>query len=428
MMQKPKGTQDILPGTTGKWQYVESVVKSVFKMAGMKEIRVPVFEHTELFSRGVGETTDVVQKEMYTFEDKGGRSISLRPEGTAGVVRSYIENGMASLSTPVKLWYEMCMYRYENVQKGRFREFRQIGTEILGASSYMADVEAILLANKIFDDLEIPRVKLFINSIGCPTCRAKYQEALRDFVRPNLEQYCDTCKTRFDKNPMRILDCKEEKCKELNKNAPIILDFLCDECREHFENIKTTLDEMGIDYEIDPNIVRGLDYYTKTVFEFVSKDDGLTVLGGGRYDGLVKEIGGPDTPAVGFALGMERLIELLDRYHPDEEYEEPMDLYVASVGDRANLFATKLVQDLRDEGIYVEKDICQRSLKAQFKYADKMGAEFVIAIGDDEVESGIAKMKNMETGEEIDVDLDSNSIADAIFNEFDGEGLDDVLY
>ena len=222
MIQRPKGTQDILPGVVDKWQYVEDVAKAIFTCAGMKEIRVPVFEHTELFSRGVGETTDVVQKEMYTFEDKGGRSITLRPEGTAGVVRSYIENGMASLPTPVKLWYEMCMYRYENVQKGRFREFRQIGTEILGSNSYMADVEAILLANKLFNTLQIPNIKLYLNSIGCPTCRAKYQEALREFIRPNLEQYCDTCKTRFDRNPMRILDCKEKKCKELRKNYLLV--------------------------------------------------------------------------------------------------------------------------------------------------------------------------------------------------------------
>lgn len=419
MIQRPKGTQDILPGVVDKWQYVEDVAKAIFTCAGMKEIRVPVFEHTELFSRGVGETTDVVQKEMYTFEDKGGRSITLRPEGTAGVVRSYIENGMASLPTPVKLWYEMCMYRYENVQKGRFREFRQIGTEILGSNSYMADVEAILLANKLFNTLQIPNIKLYLNSIGCPTCRAKYQEALREFIRPNLEQYCDTCKTRFDRNPMRILDCKEKKCKELNQGAPVILDYLCDECREHFDSLKRALDEVGVEYEIDAGIVRGLDYYTKTVFEFVSEDDGLTVLGGGRYDGLVKEVGGPDTPAVGFALGVERLIELLDRYHSDDVFEENMELYIASVGEKADLLATRLVDELRDNGFYVEKDICQRSLKAQFKYADKMGAEYVITIGDDEVASGMAKMKVMDSGKEVDVELNSDSITEAIFAQVD---------
>ena len=348
MIQKPKGTKDILPDEVYKWQYIESKIKDIFENAGMKEIRVPVFEHTELFSRGVGETTDVVQKEMYTFEDKGGRSITLRPEGTAGVVRSYIENGMASRPTPIKLWYEMAMYRYENVQKGRLREFRQIGTEVFGTSSYLADVECIMLGVKIFKELNIPNIKLNLNSIGCPECRRKYQEALREFIRPNLEKYCDTCKTRFEKNPMRILDCKEKKCKEMNQGAPIILDYLCDDCREHFDKAKKMLTDLGVDFEIDAGIVRGLDYYTRTVFEFVSEDDGLTVLGGGRYDGLVKEVGGQDTPAVGFAMGAERLLEVFERYNKDVAKQKVMDLYVANIGEKANEFATKLVLKLRD--------------------------------------------------------------------------------
>ena len=410
MIQKPKGTKDILPNEVYKWQYIEKTIKGIFENAGMKEIRVPVFEHTELFSRGVGETTDVVQKEMYTFEDKGGRSITLRPEGTAGVIRSYIENGMASQATPLKLWYEMAMYRYENVQKGRLREFRQIGTEIIGTSSYLADVETIFLGTKIFEKLKISNIKLYINSIGCPSCRAKYQEALRDFIRPNLDQYCDTCKTRFDRNPMRILDCKEKRCKELNQGAPVILNYLCDDCKEHFENTKTMLTKLGIDFDIDSGIVRGLDYYTKTVFEFVSKDDGLTVLGGGRYDGLVKEVGGQDTPAVGFAMGMERLLEVFERYNQGTVEERKMDIYVASIGDNANLFATELVSDLRDNGVFAEKDICQRSLKAQFKYADKQGAKYIVTIGDDEMTNTIAKMKNMISGEEIEVELNIKDI------------------
>ena len=326
MIQKPKGTKDILPDEIGEWQYIEGKIKDIFENSGMKEIRVPVFEATELFSRGVGETTDVVQKEMYTFDDKGGRSITLRPEGTAGVVRSYIENGMGSLATPVKLWYEMPMYRYENVQKGRLREFRQFGTEVIGTQSYLADVEIIILGMEIFKELNIPNIKLTINSIGCPNCRAKYQEALREFIRPNLENYCDTCKTRFEKNPMRILDCKEQKCKKMNENAPAILDYLCDECKEHFENVKSLLNQMDIPYEINARIVRGLDYYTKTVFEFISEDDGLTVLAGGRYDGLIKEIGGQDTPAVGFAMGMERLIEVFDRYNKEMSFEKNLDV------------------------------------------------------------------------------------------------------
>lgn len=415
MIQKPKGTKDILPDEVFKWQYIEEKVKKIFENTGMKEIRVPVFEHTELFSRGVGETTDVVQKEMYTFEDKGGRSITLRPEGTAGVVRSYIENGMASMPTPIKLWYEMAMYRYENVQKGRLREFRQIGTEILGTSSYLADVEAIMLGVRIFEELNIPNVKLNLNSIGCPECRKKYQDALREFIRPNLDKYCDTCKTRYEKNPMRILDCKEKRCKEMNQGAPIILDYLCDDCREHFENVKTMLTKLGVDYEIDAGIVRGLDYYTRTVFEFVSEDDGLTVLGGGRYDELVKEVGGQDTPAVGFAMGVERLLEVFDRYNKDLVKEKSMDLYIANIGEKANDFATKLVLELRNAGVFVEKDICERSLKAQFKYADKNNAKFVLILGDDEVEAKKARIKNMQTGEEVEIELDAENIIKVLF-------------
>ena len=415
MIQKPKGTKDILPDEVFKWQYIEEKVKKIFENTGMKEIRVPVFEHTELFSRGVGETTDVVQKEMYTFEDKGGRSITLRPEGTAGVVRSYIENGMASMPTPIKLWYEMAMYRYENVQKRRLREFRQIGTEILGTSSYLADVEAIMLGVRIFEELNIPNVKLNLNSIGCPECRKKYQDALREFIRPNLDKYCDTCKTRYEKNPMRILDCKEKRCKEMNQGAPIILDYLCDDCREHFENVKTMLTKLGVDYEIDAGIVRGLDYYTRTVFEFVSEDDGLTVLGGGRYDGLVKEVGGQDTPAVGFAMGVERLLEVFDRYNKDLVKEKSMDLYIANIGEKANDFATKLVLELRNAGVFVEKDICERSLKAQFKYADKNNAKFVLTLGDDEVEAEKARIKNMQNGEEVEIELDAENIIKVLF-------------
>ncbi len=410
MIQKPKGTKDILPNEVYKWQYIEKKITELMNNYGMKEIRVPVFEHTELFSRGVGETTDVVQKEMYTFEDKGGRSVTLRPEGTAGVVRAYIEDGLASQATPLKLWYEMPMYRYENVQKGRLREFRQIGTEIIGTGSFLADVEAILLGVNIFKVLNIPNIKITINSIGCPTCRAKYQDALRDFIRPNLDNYCDTCKTRFEKNPLRILDCKEEKCKELNQGAPVILDYLCDECRDHFENVQKYLKANGVDYEIDAGIVRGLDYYTKTVFEFISEDDGLTVLGGGRYDGLVEEVGGQPTPAVGFAMGMERLLEVFERANPDLVKEKTMDLYIASIGEEADIFATKLATDLRNEGVQVEKDICSRSLNAQFKYANKTNARYVLTIGENEVRENKARIKNMITGEETEINLTYDDI------------------
>lgn len=411
MIQKPKGTKDILPSESYKWQYIEKLAKDIFENSGLQEIRVPVFENTELFLRGVGETTDVVQKEMYTFEDKGGRSITLRPEGTAGAVRAYIENGMASLPSPIKLWYAMSIYRYENVQKGRQREFHQIGVEVLGSGAYQADVEVILLGQKFFEALKIPNIKLMLNSIGCPTCRAKYQEALRDFIRPNLDKYCETCKNRFDKNPMRILDCKEDACKEMNQGAPVILDYLCPECKEHFENVKKRLTELGVDYEIDSSIVRGLDYYTKTVFEFVSQDEGYTVLGGGRYDGLVKELGGQDTPAVGFATGVERILEIYEKYNKENVVQpRKMDLYLATMGDKAELEATKLALALREKGLFVEVDVAGRSLKAQFKYADKKEAKYVLTMGEDEVSNKTAKLKNMQTSEEMEVVLNPEEI------------------
>ena len=414
MIQKPKGTRDILQTETYKWQYVENKITNILSNYGFKEIRLPVFEHTELFQRGVGDTTDVVQKEMYTFEDKGGRSITLRPEGTAGVVRAYIENGMSSMPSPVKLWYNMAMYRYENVQKGRLREFHQIGAEIIGSSSYLVDVETILMANDIFKKLNIPNIELNINSIGCPKCREKYQEKLREFIKPNLDKYCDTCKSRFVKNPMRILDCKEEKCKKLNQGAPVILDYLCEECRTHFENVKSMLTKLGIDYKIDANIVRGLDYYTKTVFEFISKNEGYTVLGGGRYDGLIKQLGGQDTPALGFAMGIERLIEIYEKYNSENLIMliTPI-LYIAQIGDEANIYATKLVHELREKNIYAEKDVTGKSINAQFKYANKIGAKYVITIGENELNSKEAKLKDMNTGESIDIKL---SVEDIIKN------------
>ena len=405
MIQRPKGTKDLLPADTVKWQFIESKIKSVLENYAFNEIRVPVFEHTELFLRGVGETTDVVQKEMYTFKDKGDRSITLRPEGTAGVVRAYIENGMASLPSPVKLWYNITAYRYENVQKCRLREFHQIGAEVIGTNNYMADAELITMANEIFRSLNIQNIKLEINSIGCPKCRAKYQEALKEYIGKNIDKYCSDCKNRFEKNPMRILDCKVETCKEYNKNAPVILDYLCEECKEHFEKVQEILKECGIKYEVNPKIVRGLDYYTKTVFEFIDEEEGLTVLAGGRYDGLVKELGGQDTPAVGFALGMERLLELFDKYNENIEVKKP-EIFVATIGEKANKYASKLVQKLRAEGKYVVKDITGKGLNAQFKYANKIGAKYVITLGDDEIKNKVAKIKNMETGEEEEYNIE----------------------
>ena len=409
MIQKPKGTKDLLPAESYLWQHIENIIKSIVENYGFKEIRLPVFEHTELFLRGVGDTTDVVQKEMYTFDDKGGRSITLRPEGTAGIVRAYIENGMASNPSPIKMWYNMAMYRYENVQKGRLREFHQIGAEVFGSSSYLADIEIITMANQILKSLNMQNITLKINSIGCKKCRKEYQVALKEFLSDKIENYCDTCKSRFNTNPMRILDCKEEKCKKYNENAPQILDYLCEECKMHFENLKKGLEQNEIPYEIDSSIVRGLDYYTKTVFEFVSNEEGYTVLGGGRYDDLVEELGGVPTPAIGFALGVERIIEL---YKNMDNLVLPIrpKLYIVPIGEKANQYANKLAFELRKEEIYVEKDICQRSIKAQFKHADKLNAEYVITIGDDELNNNMAQLKNMETGDLEEISLDISQI------------------
>ena len=407
MIQKPKGTRDLLPQESYIWQNFEKTIENIVNSYGFKEVRLPVFEYTELFLRGVGDTTDVVQKEMYTFNDKGGRSLTLRPEGTAGIVRAYIENGMASMPSPIKMWYNMSMYRYENVQKGRLREFHQIGAEIFGTESYLADIEIITMANEIIKEIGLPDIVLKINSIGCKECRKEYYKVLKEYLSDKIQNYCETCQSRYEKNPMRILDCKEEKCKEYNKNAPLIIDYLCDECREHFEQIKKGLNNLNIKYEIDATIVRGLDYYTKTVFEFVSKKEGYTVLGGGRYDDLVQELGGQQTPAIGFALGVERMIELYKKYNAKLEPKNPK-LYLVSIGERATEFINKLAIELRRANIYVEKDISQRSIKAIFKHADKLNTEYVLTIGEDELEKNSANLKEMKTGniEEISLDID----------------------
>lgn len=406
MLKRLKGTKDILPNEIDKWQYIEKIAKEVFENYGYKEIRVPVIESLELFKRGVGEETDVVQKEMYTFEDKGERKIALRPEGTAGIVRAYIENGLSNEISPLKLWYAMKMYRYENVQKGRQREFNQIGVELFGSDSYMADVETIEMVTVLFEKLNVKDILLTINSIGCKNCRKEYINALKEYIKPNLDKYCDTCKVRFEKNPMRILDCKEEKCKKLNENAPNILDYLCEDCKTHFENVKNMLNKLNIEYKVDSNIVRGLDYYTKTVFEFVSKIDGLTVLGGGRYDYLVEELGGIKTPAIGFATGVERLIDIFSQNNPNFSYKKDMDIFIAYVGDKANVYVAKLVKSLREKGIYAEKDIMDRSIKAQFKYADRKNAKYVVTIGDNEINSNKVMIKNMKTGKEQEIKID----------------------
>lgn len=409
LTQAPKGTRDILPSEIHKWQYIEKEIAKLCNDFGYKEIRIPVFEHTELFQRGVGDTTDIVQKEMYTFLDKGDRSITLRPEGTAGVVRSYIENGMASLPQPVKLYYNITAYRYENVQKGRYREFHQFGIEAFGAAGPSIDVEIISMMRLFFDRLGINQISLNINSIGCPDCRAEYNKKLMDYLRPNLDKLCETCNTRFERNPLRIIDCKESSCKKITAEAPALIENLCDDCRDHFEGLKSGLENLGIDYNVDKNIVRGLDYYTKTVFEFVSNNIGAqgTVCGGGRYDGLIEACGGKPVPGIGFAIGLERLLMVMENQGIEIAERKGLDIFIAAIGDKANMYAEKKVYELRREGLSAQKDLMDKSLKAQMKYADKLGAKYSIVLGDNEIESGKAVLKNMETGDQKEISLDT---------------------
>lgn len=402
-----KGTNDILPEESNKWQFVESKMLETALQFGFKEIRVPVFEHTEVFLRSVGDTTDVVQKEMYTFDDKGGRSITLRPELTAGVIRSAIEKGLVNGALPQKLCYIGGCYRYEKPQAGRLREFHQFGVECVGAASPNADAEVISLAKSVLDNIGIKNISLEINSIGCPECRKEYHKALKEYFSANAESLCDTCKDRLDRNPMRILDCKSPICNKIAENAPVVIDFLCDDCRDHFEKVKAHLNAMGIDFKVNPKIVRGLDYYTRTVFEFVSGDIGAqsTVCGGGRYDGLIGQMGGPKTPSLGFAMGIERLMMVLSAQNAELPEAPTCDLFIATLGENALLKASALCRLLRDEGYKVQTDICGRGLKAQMKYADKIGAKFTLVLGDNEVESGKAVLKNMSNSAEKEIAL-----------------------
>lgn len=408
MINIPKGTKDMLPSEAYKWHYVEDVARKTAATFGFKEIRTPMFEHTELFLRGVGETTDIVTKEMYTFEDKGGRSMTLRPEGTAGVARCFIENGLAQGVMPMKAYYIASVFRYEKPQNGRLREHHQFGVELYGSDSPAADAEVIALASTFLKNVGLKSLELNINSIGCPKCRARFNSALKEYIGANLDGMCGQCKTRFDKNPLRILDCKEDKCREITKNAPNILDYLCDECKAHFEKVKAILESLGISFKVNPGIVRGLDYYTRTVFEFVSTDIGAqgTVCGGGRYNNLVEEVGGKPTPAVGFGLGLERLLMVLENTDSLNAEDEHTTLYIACMGDRAQEFAVKTVMALRQNGVSAETDIMDRGIKAQMKYADRSGAEFVIVIGDDELDKGSAIIKKMSDGTSKECSLD----------------------
>ncbi|MEK6264282.1 MAG: histidine--tRNA ligase [Clostridium sp.] len=405
-IQAPKGTKDVLPENAYKWQYVENLFRKLCSVYGCKEIRTPMFENTELFIRGVGETTDVVQKEMYTFEDKGGRSITLKPEGTAPAIRAFIEHGIFNEVQPTKLYYFTPCFRYEKMQKGRFREHHQFGVEVCGSKEASVDAEVISLVMRIYNELGIKGVQLKINSMGCPSCRKKYNEALKEFLGPNLEAFCGTCVSRFDKNPLRILDCKINSCKEIVKEAPIISDYICVECGDHFESLKKYLGIMDIGFEVDSHIVRGLDYYSKTVFEVLDKN-GIALCGGGRYDNLISEIGGPDMPSMGFGMGIERLLMSLEENGIEIPKENYMELYIGSMNVESKYAAIKIVNHLREKGIKCECDHMERSVKAQMKYANKIGSYFTIILGEDEIQSRNAKIKRMSDGQQFEINLDN---------------------
>lgn len=402
MITAPKGTKDILPDKSAKWQFVENTAREVAKIFNAKEIRTPTFEHTEVFLRGIGETTDIVNKEMYTFNDKGDRSITLKPEGTAGVARAFVENGMHNLPLPAKLYYITQCFRYERPQAGRLREFHQFGVEFLGASGAETDAEVILLAKTLLDKLGVKNISLYINSIGCPKCRKNYSDALKAYLKQNIDNLCPLCKERMEKNPLRVLDCKNEDCKKINANAPVILDYICEDCSTHFAKVQELLANAGVEFKVNPSIVRGLDYYTKTVFEFVSDNIGAqgTVCGGGRYDGLIGQFGGNDVPGIGFAVGIERLLMLLENTGVEIPDDNSVKLYIASMGEQEAKKAFEICAKLRANGIACEIDHMNRGIKAQFKYADKIGAEYVAVIGSNELIEGQVKVKKMADGSE----------------------------
>ena len=406
----PRGTQDILPGESEHWQAIEKVLREEAALHGFHEVRTPVFEHTELFQRSVGDTTDVVQKEMYTFQDKGNRSITLRPEGTAGAARALLEHGLYAAALPQKFWYETSCYRYEKAQKGRLREFHQFGIEMYGSSDALADAEIISIADSILKRLGIRGLTLELNSIGCPECRAAYTKALQEYFGQYKEQLCETCLSRLDRNPMRLLDCKVETCHKIAEKAPSILDYLCEDCKSHFEKVKAALDALGIAYKINDRIVRGLDYYTRTVFEFTTNELGSqgTVCGGGRYDGLIQELGGPEVPALGFAMGLERLLLLMEAQQIEFPCPKTCDLYIASLGDTARQKSFVMASKLRTCGIAAAFDDLGRGLKAQMKYANKIGARYSMVLGDDELSEGKAQVKNMTSGEKQELPLNES--------------------
>ena len=419
-----KGTADVLPSDSYKWQFVERLFLDTARLYGFNEIRIPTFEDKRLFIRSVGDTTDVVQKEMYSFTDQGGRELALRPEGTAGVNRAVIESGLINGALPVKLAYNLSCFRAEKPQAGRMREFHQLGMELFGSASPSADAEIISFVDHFFCVLGIKNVSLEINSIGCPHCRKNYHAALKAYFEERKEHLCETCLGRLEKNPLRILDCKNPECHEIAKDAPVVLDYLCDDCRAHFEGLKERLDTLNISYTVNPRIVRGLDYYVRTVFEFVSGDLGAqsTICGGGRYDGLLGSLGGADQPGIGYAMGVERLLMVMKAQGIEIPAPASCDLYIGSMGEEASVKVLGLAASLREEGFSAECDIIGRSVKAQMKYADKIGARYSMILGDNELAENKAKIKNMATGETSEVALDDETLTRFFYD----AGIDDL--
>ncbi len=411
-IKRPNGTEDVLPKDIHKWYTVEKIARETAESFGFGELRVPTFENTDLFLRSVGETTDVVQKEMYSVRAKE-TEFTLRPEGTAGTIRAMLQNGLLNEALPQRVFYILSCFRHERPQAGRLREFHQFGVEMAGSASPAADAEVISLAKTVLERLGLKNIELHINSIGCPTCRAKYHEALRTYFSARESELCDTCKERLVKNPMRLLDCKSPICKEIGKDAPLILDYLCDDCKDHFESFKKYLTNLGIDFVVDPKIVRGLDYYTKTVFEFMTTEIGAqgTVCAGGRYDGLIQQLGGQPTPALGFGMGIERLLLVMEKQKCDYLAPKTCDIYFATMGDAALEKAMELSKSLREYGYFAEYDLMGRGLKAQMKYANKSGAKYTVVLGDNELEAGKAKLKEMEKGEEVEIALNDKFTA-----------------
>ncbi len=408
LTKAPKGTKDILPEASAQWHRIEDIMRDICARYGFMEARTPVFEHTELFLRSVGDTTDIVQKEMYTFEDKGGRSVTLKPEGTAGVVRMFVEHGLFNLAQPTKMYYlNTPVFRYENPQAGRLREHHQFGIELFGAKSATCDAEIISLAMDVLKSAGVEGLALNINSIGCMECRPGYNTKLKAYFAENENRLCNMCKNRLQTNPLRILDCKDEGCADIIADAPLILDSICGECAGHFDLLQSCLQSIGMDFRINPKIVRGLDYYTKTVFEIISTEIGSqgTVCGGGRYDGLVAEVGGPDMPGVGFGMGMERLLMVLQSQNKAITPLNAYDIYICSMDEEGAKQAFRLAKALRDAGVSAELNHGGKSMKAQFKYADKLGVSYVAIMGQDELEKGIIKLKDMKGGPEDELPI-----------------------